>query len=598
MPSVRNVTLTVCALILLALGLRVKADTIDDSPEAVSLYAKGQRQLREGNFFDAVKTFAELEARFANSKNLDLFVYNRAKARYYLGNYSEASAAFSYFISRFTTSPILPYAHFFLGNSLYLNGEVNKGVKEYLRAYRLSEDPDLDKLLVSSLVSAFRHATTISLGAPDLEQLTEAKKCALAKPLADIYVEIGETKRASDLLALCGEKLSPGSEAGIERKNAAGPLDIAMVLPLSGDLRSFGQEIYNGAVIGAQMYRDESGKEVNLDTYDTQGDPIEAARIISELSKSVSTDAAIGPLTSEEAAVASATLACGTLPMVAPAATQAGLTSLSSTSFQMSPNIDLEAITLAEYAFNRLHADTAAVISSTSTDDIRMTRAFSDRFEALGGTVLAVEYYSVRDKDFGTYIRDIKGLILGATKDSTFYINADGDTLDVDVIPARIDCLFMPGNSRQLRQLIPQVNFYNLSGQYLGSDGWADDMIYRLGDDVTKQAVFASPFIEGENSEEYLKFSAAYDSRYGGQPQRLAALGYDAMRLVAQAAAAGGNGRDNIVARLRQISNYAGASGVISFGENRENIEMPLYRIETAKPVPLTESGAPSPEGN
>jgi branched-chain amino acid transport system substrate-binding protein len=227
-----------------------------------------------------------------------------------------------------------------------------------------------------------------------------------------------------------------------------------------------------------------------------------------------------------------------------------------------------------------------------------MTRAFSDRFEALGGTVLAVEYYSVRDKDFGTYIRDIKGLILGATKDSTFYINADGDTLDVDVIPARIDCLFMPGNSRQLRQLIPQVNFYNLSGQYLGSDGWADDMIYRLGDDVTKQAVFASPFIEGENSEEYLKFSAAYDSRYGGQPQRLAALGYDAMRLVAQAAAAGGNGRDNIVARLRQISNYAGASGVISFGENRENIEMPLYRIETAKPVPLTESGAPSPEGN
>ncbi|HKK21019.1 MAG TPA: penicillin-binding protein activator, partial [candidate division Zixibacteria bacterium] len=384
----------------------------------------------------------------------------------------------------------------------------------------------------------------------------------------------------------------------IARRNSAGPLDIAMVLPLSGDLRSFGQEIYNGAVIGAQMYRDESGKEVNLETYDTQGDPIEAARIISELSKSVSTDAAIGPLTSEEAAVASATLACGTLPMVAPAATQAGLTSLSSTSFQMSPNIDLEAITLAEYAFNRLHADTAAVISSTSTDDIRMTRAFSDRFEALGGTVIAVEYYSVRDKDFGTYIRDIKGMILGATKDSTFYINADGDTLDVDVIPARIDCLFMPGNSRQLRQLIPQVNFYNLSGQYLGSDGWADDMIYRLGDDVTKQAVFASPFIEGENSEEYLKFSAAFDSRYGGQPQRLAALGYDAMRLVAQAAAAGGNGRDNIVAQLRKISNYAGASGVISFGENRENIEMPLYRIESAKPVPLAESGTPSPEGN
>ncbi len=597
MLRARNVILTVCAFILLCLTIQASADTLDDAPEAVSLYAKGQRQLREGNYFDAVKTFAELEARFADSKNLDLFVFNRAKARYYLGNYSEASAAFSYFISRFVASPLLPYAHFFLGNSFYLNNEVSKGVREYLRAYRLSTYPDLDKLLVATLTSAFKNASTLSLGEADLEQLPDDKKCALAKPLAGIYAQLGETKRASDLFALCGEKLSPGTVTDIEKRNPNAPLDIAMVLPLSGDLRAFGQEIYNGAVVGAQMYREESGKEVKLDTYDTQGDPIEAARIISELANSVTTNAAIGPLTSEEAAVASATLSCNNLPMIAPAATQAGLTSLSSTSFQMSPNIDLEAVTLAEYAFNRLHADTAAVISSTATDDLRMTRAFTERFEALGGKVIAVEYYSVRDKDFGTYIRDIKGTILGATKDSTFYVNVDGDTLDVDVIPAKIDCLFMPGDSRQLRQLIPQVNFYNLSSQYLGSDGWGDDMIYRLGDDVTKLAVFASPFIEGENSEQYLKFSAAFDSRYGSQPQRLAALGYDAISLLVQAAA-GGNGRESIVAQLRKVSNYTGASGVITFGESRENIEMPLYRIEMAKAVPLTGTGILSPEGN
>ena len=596
MHLVRKVISTAWLLILLATTLQAEADTIDDSPEAVSGYTRGQRYLREGNWSEAAKVFADLESRFPDSKNLDLFVFNRAKARYYLASYGEASAAFSYFITHFASSPLIPYAHFFLGNSLYLSNDVSGGAREYLRAYRLSESDDLDKLLVSSLTTSYRNASSLSLGEADLTQLPGPKKCALAKVLADIYVSRGETRRASDLIALCGQKLDVTSTSAGANNADNGALDIAIVLPLSGDLQSFGQEIYNGAVIGAQLFREESGKTLQLDTYDTQGDPIEAARIIGELANSPHTDAAIGPLTSEESAVASAALTCQTLPMLAPAATQAGLTSLSATSFQMSPNIDLEAVTLAEYAINKLHADTAAVISSTSNDDLRMTRAFTERFKALGGKFVVVEYYSVRDKDFGAYIRDVKAAVLGAARDSSFYINADGDTLDVDVIPATIDCVFLPGDARQLRQLLPQINFYNLSGQYLGSDGWADDMIYRLGDEVTKRAVFASPFIAGENSEEYLKFAAAFDSRYGERPQRLAALGFDALRLIAQASTTA-TSRESIVAQLRKVTDYVGASGVITFGENRENIEMPLYRIESSKPVPLSVAPVNLPGG-
>ena len=596
MHLVRKVISTAWLLILLATALQAEADTIDDSPEAVSGYTRGQRYLREGNWSEAAKVFADLESRFPDSKNLDLFVFNRAKARYYLASYGEASAAFSYFITHFASSPLIPYSHFFLGNSLYLSNDVSGGAREYLRAYRLSESDDLDKLLVSSLTTSYRNASSLSLGEADLTQLPGPKKCALAKVLADIYVSRGETRRASDLIALCGQKLDVTSTSAGANNADNGALDIAIVLPLSGDLQSFGQEIYNGAVIGAQLFREESGKTLQLDTYDTQGDPIEAARIIGELANSPHTDAAIGPLTSEESAVASAALTCQTLPMLAPAATQAGLTSLSATSFQMSPNIDLEAVTLAEYAINKLHADTAAVISSTSNDDLRMTRAFTERFKALGGKFVVVEYYSVRDKDFGAYIRDVKAAVLGAARDSSFYINADGDTLDVDVIPATIDCVFLPGDARQLRQLLPQINFYNLSGQYLGSDGWADDMIYRLGDEVTKRAVFASPFIAGENSEEYLKFAAAFDSRYGERPQRLAALGFDALRLIAQASTTA-TSRESIVAQLRKVTDYVGASGVITFGENRENIEMPLYRIESSKPVPLSVAPVNLPGG-
>jgi hypothetical protein len=38
---------------------------------------------------------------------------------------------------------------------------------------------------------------------------------------------------------------------------------------------------------------------------------------------------------------------------------------------------------------------------------------------------------------------------------------------------------------------------------------------------------------------------------------------------------------------LARTSDHDGASGKITFGQNRENIELPLYKIEGGRPVPV-----------
>ncbi len=590
----RFYTVLVVLIVSAALVCPVSGDDIDDTPEAVSLYARGKRLMREKSWFDAARVFQELEGRFPNSPNLDLFIFNRAKARYYLAEYDAAAAGFNYFITRFPGSPSVAHAYHFLGNATYLKGDVNRAVRAYLSAYELTSDAYLEELLVASLVGAFRNAASVSLGEVDFEQLPADKACALVRPLSEIYVQRGEITRANSLLAICGEQIDASDMTGGNTHAAGRELEIALVLPLSGELQSFGQEIYNGAVIAAEAYRSETGRSVEIASYDSKGEPVEAARILTELAKSTSTQVVIGPLTSDESLVSSAVLNCSSLPMIAPAATQAGLTRLSLTSFQLAPNIELEGITLAEYAIRKMQADSVAIISSTAADHLRMTRAFAERFKSLGGTVVAVEYYRPRDTDFGVYIRDIKAILLGLPADSAFYINADGDTLAPDVVPAYIDCLFMPGDAKQLRQLLPQVHFYNLNGFYLGSDGWGDNVVYKLGDDITKGAVFSSPFLEGRRSEQYMKLAAAYDSRYGSPPQRLSALGFDATNLVFGAVSGNRVTRDDVLNGLKLVNGYEGASGVISFGEHRENIEMPLYRIESERPVLLTdETGSP-----
>ena len=127
------------------------------------------------------------------------------------------------------------------------------------------------------------------------------------------------------------------------------------------------------------------------------------------------------------AGVVSAALGCDQFPIIIPAATEAGLTLLSEASFQLSPNVELQGAIMAEYAVRALAADSAAVIAPTSVEYSAMTTAFIDRFTSLGGTVVAVEQYRDRDRDFGTYIRDIKNVVLGRIPDSAVYLDDRGD---------------------------------------------------------------------------------------------------------------------------------------------------------------------------
>ncbi len=576
----RNVVI----IMLLAAAVAAVADNVNDPIEAQVQYSEAKRLMREGDFRAAIKIFDELADQYPVSDHLDLYIYNRAKAKYYLGDYEYTISSLSYLVDRFPKSRLLPHSLFFMGNAYYLDGKVNAAVQSYLSAYRLSNDKKLDQIVLASIGEAVKNAARVSLGTDDFSDFPAGKKCNVAQVVAKMLMVRGDSLQADRILTVCsqGKDTNQPPQDNRARKSE---MTIALALPMSGELQQYGEEIYNGAVVALNDFNSTTGRQMELAPYDTKGDEIDAARIMTELTKDNSILAAVGPLTSEEAAVASASLVCGDLPIIIPAATQAGLTELSKTAFQLSPNIELEGVVMADYAVIILGADSAAVITSTSANYLRMTNAFIDRFQKLGGTIVAVEYYRPRDRDFGPQVKDIKRELLGLLPDSATHITPGGDTLEIDAVPAHVDCLYLPGDAEQIKLLLPQINFYNLNAGILGSDGWADDRIYRLGDNLTKTAVFPSPFLEKESSEINLKFAAAYDIRFGKRPERLAALGYDAVMMIANAYAAGANSRDKLVKAISQLSQYQGASGRISFGSARENIEMTIYRIDKGRPV-------------
>ncbi|MDF1543872.1 MAG: penicillin-binding protein activator [bacterium] len=589
--SINIRALALCLLVLILPGQMV-AEVIDDEPEVVSLYAKGKRLMQEGDWLSASKLFEQMGGQYKSSPNHDLFLFNRAKADYYFGDHDKAIAGFTFFIKKFEKSAQLPYAYFFRANAHYAKGELDAAMGSYLEAYAASKDRRLDQLVTASMKAAFKSASSVSFGPGEFSELSPERKCQLIPELAEALTDRGDYEKAKQLLGLCGLSLDPSTEKEVKERRGKSDFEIALLLPFSGELKAFADDIYNGAVIAAEMYRKEANRRLSITPFDTKGDPIDAGQIVLELARSATVNAAVGPLTSEEAAVVSAALGNSDLPLLIPAATQSGLTRLSSSTFQLSPNIELQGVRMAEYAVRELKADTAAIITPTSTDHLRMAESFRRRFKQLGGTIVATQYYRPRDNDFGKQIRDTKGMALGYAPDSTYIINNQGDTLDLDELPVRLDCLFLPGEPTTLRLLIPQINFYNLKAKLLGSDGWGGEAVLKLDDNITKGAVFPSPFVSLGSSREYFDFAAQYDQRYSSQPTRLATLGFDAVRLIT-GAAQNGNSRAELIAELKRLSSHMGTSGAIRFGDNRENVEMPLYRIQLNQAIRL-EKEAPA----
>ncbi|MCX6835224.1 MAG: ABC transporter substrate-binding protein [candidate division Zixibacteria bacterium] len=296
------------------------AETLDDRPEVVSEYSRGERLLHEGDYLEASRLFSRLADHFPDSKNVDLFLFNQSRADLYFGDNGAALHGFETFIRRFPESAVIAHAYFFQGNGYYLKSDLSRAVSSYITAFRLSHDNRLDDLLVASLVEAVAHAGSVVLGADDFAAIDPDRRCRLIEPLAQALIARQDHAVAGDLMTLCGGQPAPDR---IKDTAAGDHVEVAMLLPLSGELQSFGEQIYHGATIAAERYRHDSGRRLTLVPYDTKGYPIDAARLARELAGN-GTDAVVGPLTSEEAAVVSAVLGCSPLPLIAPAATQAG----------------------------------------------------------------------------------------------------------------------------------------------------------------------------------------------------------------------------------------------------------------------------------
>lgn len=357
---------------------------------------------------------------------------------------------------------------------------------------------------------------------------------------------------ASPLRRIIAAVLAFTVGSGCAREADTGPppiLRIGLLATLEGP---FAESSGRPSVLGAQMAADEINQAGGVDVGGTPHQveivvrayanrPDDAAIQARSLINQEGIHALVGPQLSNHAIPVALVAEQAHLPMISPMSSNPETTAGKRWVFRLAFVDDFQGRVLARFAREDLAATRAAILYDESAPYSRgLARRFTDEFGRLGGTVAAAETFTSDRVD--TFVPQL-----------TRIQAADPEVLFLPNDP-EVDSIQM----REAREL-------GIRAVFLGSDTWDLQSLIGLpwaeGSYVTHQWHFEAP------SPSVARFLEAYRERFGGaMPRTTAAMTYDAVRLLADAAhRAGTIDAGPLRDALANTLDYQGATGVISF---------------------------------
>lgn len=221
----------------------------------------------------------------------------------------------------------------------------------------------------------------------------------------------------------------------------------------------------------------------------------------------------------------------------------------------------VEAKVLSKFAFETLQSKRAAVLYDVASEAPNTEATlFRQGFEKEGGTITAFETYTTGDRDFSAQLTKIKA--------------------------SQPDLIFLPAYYNDASLIAQQARRLGLDQQLLGSNAWSTPEIISLAGKNVEGAYFSNHYSTQISTPVAQKFVSKYTTKFGREPDDVAALTYDAFQLLTEAIRnAGKLDRSAIRTALSQIRNYNGVTGSFQFepGSGDPIKSVVILRIQNGK---------------
>ena len=318
---------------------------------------------------------------------------------------------------------------------------------------------------------------------------------------------------------------------------------------LTGNTATFGQSTKNGSEMAFAEINQAGGllgKQVKLIVEDDQSKPEEAATAVTKLINQNNVQAVLGEVASSRSLAAAPICQGAKVPMVTPSSTNPKVTQIGDMVFRVCFLDPFQGWVEAKFARETLKVTKAAILYDQAQAYSKgLADFFKDAFEKMGGTVTTVQAYTGGDQDFSAQLTTIRG--------------------------TNPEVILVPGYYTDAGNIAIQVRKLGIKVPLLGGDGWDSSQLAAIGKDAIEGSYFSNHYSVQEKRPEVQNFVEKYKTDYGRNPDGLAALGYDAARLLfdAMGRASSLDGK-TLAAAIAATKGFHGVTGIISMDANRD----------------------------
>jgi branched-chain amino acid transport system substrate-binding protein len=332
---------------------------------------------------------------------------------------------------------------------------------------------------------------------------------------------------------------------------------------LTGTTATFGQSTDNAI----QMAFDEInaaggllGKKVKVLVEDDQSKPEEAATAVTKLINQNHVVAMLGEVSSSRSLAAAPICQANGVPMISPSSTNPRVTQVGDYIFRVCFIDPFQAEVGARIAWETLKLKKVAILSDVRNDySVGLQTFFRQHFKQLGGEIIAEQSYSEGDSDFRAQLTQIKS--------------------------ANPEAIYVPGYYTEVATIARQARELGITVPLIGGDGWDSPRLWEIGGEALNGCYFSNHYSVDDPAPAVQKFVADYRKRYNQTPDALAALGYDAARILADAITrAGATSGDKIRDALAATKSFQGVTGEITINSERNAVKPAVVlKIENGK---------------
>lgn len=353
------------------------------------------------------------------------------------------------------------------------------------------------------------------------------------------------------VLAACGA--APGSSSSnAEGTKVGDTLKVGLNFELTGDVSAYGSAGKNGAQLAIDEINKAGGvdgKKIKVFSKDNKSDNSEAATVTTNLTTQSNVNAIVGPMVSSAVASALPNAEKAAVPLVAPAATQDDLTvdkdgKTRQYMFRATFVDSYQGEALSKFTTDNLKAKKVALYYDNSSDYSKgIAKEFKKHYS---GKIVSEATFQAKDTDFQSALTKLK--------------NTD------------FDALVISGYYQEVGPIIKQAREMGINVPIVGPDGFADDKLVELAGAKNASNVYYVSGYSAKTSDKAAAFAKAYKAKYGSEPSMFAALGYDSVYMVADAAEGAKNSKQ-IAENLAKTKDFKGVTGTMTVDKKHNPVK-------------------------